>query len=242
MKQLKIIPLIFLMLASAIYAQDNEVIEQLKNIEKGNIKDAVSSLSGLKNKYPGNPSVLFLEAVLTGSGEKALQIYKTVYEKYPKSTFADASLYRVFSYYYAAGLYKKAEETLKKLKTDYPASPYIQAADRTIPEESLPEQKPAQEAMKETVKEPAKASPAKADSALFTIQAGAFLNIQNAQSLKKNLETDGFPSEITTKEVGGSMLNVVLAGKFRTEKEADSFLVHIEKKYRLKGRIVPINK
>jgi tetratricopeptide (TPR) repeat protein len=218
----------------SIYAQDSEVIEQLKNIERGNIKEAQSELKSLKAKYPGNSSIMFLEAVLKSNGQEALDIYRTIYEKYPKSTFADAALYRMFSYYYSLGLYKKAEETLNKLKTEYPGSPYIQAADRTIPEE-LPAEAPQESAAE-------KKTSVKTDNEKFTVQAGAFLNIQNAQSLMKSLEADGFASEITTKEVGGSMLNVVLAGKFSTEKGADSLVTHLDKKYRLKGRIVPIVK
>ena len=161
-------------------------------------------------------------------------MYKSVYEKNPRNAFADASLYRVFSYYYSLGLYKKAEEILNKLKKDYPSSPYIQTADRTIPEE-IPEENPI-------AKEPVKIPAEKKEDYKFTVQAGAFINIQNAQSLKKNLESDGYPSEITSKEVGGTILNVVLAGKFVTEKNADSLITHLDKKYRIKGRIVPIIK
>lgn len=236
---------LYVILAAAFFvspgvnAQDKEVIEQLKNVENGNIKDAVKELAGLKKEYPGNPSVMFLEAVLKTDGEQAIQLYKTIYEKYPKSAFADASLYRMFSYYYAAGYYKKAEEHLTRLKKEYPGSPYIQAADRTIPEE-LAEEQPAAAPPKQIVKqEPVKAGP---EEGVFTVQAGAFLNIQNAQSLKKNLEADGFAADITTKEVGGTMLNVVTAGKFGSEKKADSLLLHLEKKYKVKGRIVPIVK
>ena len=218
----------------ALHAQDSDVIKQLKNIEKGNIQESKKALSSLKVKYPGNPSVLFLEAVLTTDGQTALELYKTVYEKNPDCAFADASLYRMFSYYYSIGLYKKAEETLTNLKTKYPKSPYIQAADRTIPEELPSDSRRAIQTENPQTE--------KTGNDNFTVQAGAFLNIQNAQSLKKSLEADGFYSEITTKEVGGSMLNVVLAGKFGTEKGADSLITHLDKKYRLKGKVVPVIK
>jgi tetratricopeptide (TPR) repeat protein len=226
--------LLFFTIPLSIHAQDKEVIEQLKNIESGNIEEAKDALADLKAKYKGNSSVMFLDAVLKTNGQEALEIYETIYEKAPKSFFADAALYRMFSYYYSTGLYKKAESTLNKLKSEYPASPYIKAADRTIPEEIPAEAPPAAKQEKQTPKE--------SSGEKFTVQAGAFLNIQNAQSLKTSLEADGFYSEITTKEVGGTMLNVVLAGKFSSEKKADSLIVHLEKKYRLKGRIVPIIK
>lgn len=225
---------LLLSITISIHAQDKEVIEQLKNIEHGNIEEAKNELANLKAKYPGNSSIMFLDAVLKTNGQEAMEIYKTIYEKHPKSFFADAALYRMFSFYYSTGLYKKAEYTLNKLKTEYPASPYIKAADRTIPEEIPAEAAPAGKPEKQPLSE--------ASNERFTVQAGAFLNIQNAQSLKTSLEADGYYSEITTKEVGGTMLNVVLAGKFSSEKKADSLIVHLEKKYRLKGRIVPIIK
>lgn len=215
-------------------AQEKEVIEQLKNIEKGNAAEAQSTLPALKKKYGANPSIIFLEAVLTADGDAALEMYKTVYEKHPKNPFADASLYRIFSYYYSMGLYKKAEETLNKLKKEYPSSPYVQTADRTIPEE-LPEENPI-------ARVPVKMPVEKQEEYKFTVQAGAFLNIQNAQTLKKNLESDGYPSEIIPKDVGGTILNVVMAGKFAAEKNADSLISHLDKKYRIKGRVVPIIK
>ncbi len=234
-----IILLTILLIPFTIFAQDDEVVDQLKIIEKGKIEEAQKALSGLKAKYPGNPSVIFLDAILKSNGEEALQLYKTVYEKYPKSTFADASLYRMFSYYYSLGLYKKAEETLKKLKTEYPKSPYIQAADRTIPEE-IPSEANAPAEEKTIENKPEKT--VSEENSKFTVQAGAFLNILNAQTLKKNLIADGFTAEITSKEVGGSILNIVVTGKFRTEKDADSLLTHLDKKYRIKGRVVPIIK
>jgi cell division septation protein DedD len=232
-----IILLSILFFPFTIFAQDDEVVEQLKIIEKGKIEEAQKALTGLKAKYPGNPSVIFLDAILKSNGEEALLLYKSVYEKNPKSTFADASLYRMFSYYYSLGLYKKAEETLSKLKAEYPKSPYIQAADRTIPEEIPSETKNVTE---EKAAENKPEKPVIDESTKFTVQAGAFLNINNAQALKKNLIADGYPSEITNKEVGGSILNVVISGKFETEKGADSLLLHLDKKYKIKGRVVPI--
>ncbi len=237
-KYLSALFLAALLLPVAVKGQDKEVIEQLKNIEKGNIAGAGEALKALKNKYPESPSVMFLDAVLKTGGDEALQIYKTIYEKYPKNTFADAALYRIFSYYYSIGLYKKAEETLSRLKAEYPSSPYIQAADRTIPEELDGEENKA----KVPKDKPIKTIPEKTEEVKFTVQAGAFLNIQNAQQLVNNLEKDGYKSEIINKEVGGSILNVVLAGRFASEKEADAILLHIDKKYHLKGRVVPVTK
>ena len=72
--------------------------------------------------------------------------------------------------------------------------------------------------------------------------AGAFLNKTNADNLKRKFENDGLYSSIFSKEVGGSLLNVVIVGKFSDKQTAQKSLTEIDKKYKLKGTIISINK
>ncbi len=216
--------IIILILNINLFAQEIDVTDALKKIEAGEISSAISMLNNYKNVDPNDPSVIFLDAILTQNGEEALSKYLLVYDKYPKSKFADASLYRIFSYYFSVGLYKKAESYLSKLKEEYPTSPYIKAADRNIPEEEI----------KEIFNEKEKY--------FFSIQAGAFLNVENAKRLKDELSRNGYESEISTKEIGGSILNIVTVGKFYKEEDTRQLLDHLEKKYNLKGRIIEITK
>jgi cell division septation protein DedD len=75
----------------------------------------------------------------------------------------------------------------------------------------------------------------------FTIQAGAFMNVENAKNLCESLKKEMYFTEITTREIGGSLLNVVNVGKFETEKDAHPVLRILESKYNLKGRIVKLS-
>lgn len=221
-----------LLLASQILAQEVNISKALWEVEAGNIANAQTYLQEFKSTNPDDPSVIFLDGVLTQNGDDALKKYSFVYEKYPKSKYADACLFRIFSYYYSLGYYKKAESYLTKLKTDFPNSPYIKAADRTIPDEET-----ETEIIRETKQKKNIAAP---KNYKYTIQVGAFLNADNANKLNTQLNADGFSSEIITKEIGGSLFNIVNTGKFETEEETASMLEILENKYSIKGRIVPL--
>jgi cell division septation protein DedD len=221
--------------ASPLQAQEVSIVDHLKSIESGNIDEARSALRELRINHPDDPSVKFLDAVLSTEGFAALQKYKRLVEDHPNSTYADAAVYRIFSYYYSIGSYSQAESYLDKLKSDYPSSPYIKAADRSIPDESLEVQEPA----------PVPAAPSTREipdeDYRYTVQAGAFLNISNAQNLSKKFEEDGYFTNITPKEVGGSILNIVIIGKFKTRGDAQELVRKLDSDFNLKSRIIEYN-
>lgn len=221
--------LIFVITNISVFAQEADITSALRRIDSGDLKYAATFLKDLRSKNPNDPSVIFLDAVLTKNGEEALKKYSIVYEKFPKSRYADASLYRIFSYYYSLGYYKKAETYLNKLKTEFPNSPYNKSADRNIPD--------TEEIVRITPED-------KADSInyIYTIQAGAFLNLDNAKKLHEQIQADGYYSEITTKEVGGSILNVVNVGRFVNETETKSVLNYLLQKFNVSGRIISLIK
>lgn len=226
---LRLAIIIFFIINFSVSAQEADITSALRQIDSGDLKSASNYLKNLKSKNPNDPSVIFLDAVLTTNGEEALKKYSIVYEKYPKSKYADASLYRIFSYYYSLGYYKKAESYLTKLKNEFPDSPYNKSADRNIPD--------TEEIVQITPE--VKSAPVNYN---FTIQAGAFLNLDNAKKLHEQVQSDGYFSEITTKEVGGSILNVVNVGKFAKEEETKSVLDYLSKKYNINGRVTNISK
>ncbi len=223
-----VITLLFLFVP-AVFAQEANIVEYLKAIEDGEVETAISGLNKLKKTHPGDPSVIFLDAVLTEAGEAALSKYDTIYKEHPNSNYADAALYRVFSYYYSLGVYNRAEDLLNQLKTTYPNSPYIRAADRTIPDtgEEVVTPEPV-----------ATTKPFSTESYKFTIQAGAFLNIDNAKNLMNEIKNDGYPAELGTKSVGGTLLNVVTFGHLKNESEADPLIDYLKNKFNLNGRLV----
>lgn len=230
--------ILFLFLITiTLYAQDVNIVPALKQIEQGDLQTPKQTLNALKSSNPNDPAVKFLDAVLTEDGNKAVSVYQEIYQNHPNFVYADAALFRVFSYYYAVGSYNKAEGLLNKLKADYPKSPYIKAAEREIPEDGFDDAppvedlKPAEETKPETPKE-------NSAEYSYTVQAGAFSNIENARKLTDQLSKDGHTAFMGTKSVGGKLFNVVYAGKFATEPEAQRFIALLENNYKIKGRVV----
>jgi tetratricopeptide (TPR) repeat protein len=221
----RLIIILFNIAVIQLAAQEADIKKALIEIEAGNIQAAQTYLQEFKNSSPDDPSVIFLDAVLTQNADEAVIKYSTLYEKYPRSNYADASLYRLFSYYYSLGYYKKAETYLDKLKAEYPASPYIKTADRTIPDEEESEIRNDTE-------------PEKSINYKYTIQAGAFLNSDNAKKLASQLSGEGLESQIKIREIGGSMFNIVYTGKFENEDAAKPVLDLLDKSYSIKARVV----
>jgi cell division septation protein DedD len=238
--RIKICFLLILLLSSLIIAQEQNITSSLKLIESGDIEEARSNLAKLKSSYPNDASVKFLEAVLTDDGAKANNIYTGIYENYPHSNYADAALYRIFSYYYAAGVYGKAEEIKNLLKEKYPVSPYLNVLNRKIPDTdvdnidetetpgNIPEKNETRNEGAELIFK-------------YTIQAGAFLNINNAKQLESDFVKAGYTSKIFPKDIGGSIFNVVTVGNFAGIADAEKFLDKLKSGFNISGRIIPAN-
>jgi tetratricopeptide (TPR) repeat protein len=228
-----LILLIVLSSSVKLFSQEVDIVPYLKAIESGNIAESKEALADLKIKYPDDPSVMFLDAVLKVNGQEAIVIYQDIVDNYPKSKYADAALYRIFSYYYALGLYDTAREKLKLLKTSYPTSPYIQVADQNL---SLLEKSGVQETVTKTEETKTKTE----ENYKYTIQAGAFTNLDNAKKLSGEFENAGIYTKLDDKIVGGTTFHVVYAGKFEKIEDAESFLQVVNSRYKVNGSIVSI--
>ncbi len=220
--------LLFFLVTNSLYSQEKNIVPYLKLIEGGAKDSVLQVLPELKKSYPNDPSVLFLEGVLTENGQDAIPIYNRILNDFPQSKYADASVYRLYSYYYSLGLYNTAESFIKRLKKEYPSSPYIKLAEREIPSGN-------------EVSSPQELSPPDIKDYKFTVQAGAFSNDSNAASLKKTFVDAGFYSFIKNKSVGGTEFRVVYVGRFEKRAEAEKFLQAVNSQFDLNGQIVPIN-
>lgn len=220
--------------ASQIIAQEVDIVPFLKMIEQGKLEEVKGKLLDLKTDYPKSANLIFLEGVLTENGQDAIVLYQTLLEKYPKSSYADAALYRIYSYYFALGLYNTADKNLDKLKKEYPESPYIKMASANVVKNDVEETSPQTVETTELKTNDEKVYP-------YSVQAGAFTNAANAAALKKEIESVGMTSFIKEKNVAGTVFNVVYVGKFETRKEAEDFLQIADARFRISGRVVEIN-
>jgi len=233
-----LIPFFLISLSRSTSAQELDILPYLKQIEEGNKDTVAYQLKLLKSKNPGSPSLIYLEGLLTDDGKQAVLIYTKILDKYPKSKYADAAAYRIFSYYYALDEYDAANGFLERLKKDYPSSPYIKIAERNIPQNELIAKETDNNSTRNDTKKETKKTAEEIYK--FTIQAGAFTNAQNALALKKDFVEAGYFSEIKDKVVGGTNFKVVYVGKFTSEEDAGNFLRIINSEFKLEGRIIPI--
>lgn len=222
---------LILLFTISISAQSVDISEYLKKIESGEAESVRKEIENLKSKHPNDANILYLAALLTENGSEAVALYSNIYNTYPKSIYADDALFNLFSYYYSIGLYKRADGFLTLLKEKYPSSSLIKLAEGDYSDEK--DITSAEETEDEL--------PATAAKYKFTIQAGAFLNVENAKKLSTQFESDGYFTQVYQKSVGGSILNVVLIGQFETESDAGPVLESISKNHNLKGRVVPLN-
>lgn len=220
---------LLLIFSIPLFSQEADIIPYLKQIEQGKSEEVKTQLTDLKKDYPNSSNVLFLEGVLTENAQDAVVIYENIVDKYPKSSFADAALYRIYSYYFALGLYNTADKYFTKLKNEYPESPYIKMASTNKVDEETTQ--PVQSSD----------SPSEQDYK-YTVQAGAFTNSANASKLNEEFIAAGMKSSIKEKNVGGTIFNVVYVGEFANKDNAESFLQIVNSQFNITGRVVEIEK
>ena len=224
-----------LLCTGAIVAQTQQLGEpdiqkRLELIEKGQGDVIKAELPNLMTNFQNHPGVLYLQAVLTTDGTEAAKIYQSIIDNFPRSEWADDALFKLYQYYYSIGLYKTADQKLEQLKRDYPSSTY--AADQKVVEE--PKVVPPTEV-------PAKVSrPSKGEksSVVYTVQAGTFSVLQNAEELKSRFEKDGYSSHIFTIVNNGKKFHKVWVGEFSKQEDAKRFSAQVKKKYHLETIVV----
>lgn len=207
------------------FSQEYNIVPLLKKVEEGKGDEVKEELQPLIKRNPGDPSLLFLSALLTEDGAKANEKYQKIVHVFPKSKYVDAALFRIYSYYSAIGDENEAAHYLNKLKTEYPNSSYFPSLEKVSNAEEIEN--------KVTTK-----TNVRSDTYKFTIQVGAFSSVKNAETLKTELEDSGYEVEMIEKNVAGTVFNVVYLGKFEDKKSAEKILEKVNVDFQLNGRIV----
>lgn len=118
------LPLLVLALLVPVRSQD-EVDAAIRLALDGNVAAAAKSLSAIQGKYPGNGSVLFLEALITQDGEAAVELYRRIAQSFPSDPYADDAILKIGEYLYARGLYIQAAQQLRRIPIHYPRSDLV---------------------------------------------------------------------------------------------------------------------
>jgi tetratricopeptide (TPR) repeat protein len=215
-------------------AGEPDIFKRLELIEKGQADVVRAELPTLMTNFQTHPGVLYLQGVLMTDGNEASKIFQSILDNFPRSEWADDALFKLYQYYYSIGLYKTADQKMEQLKRDYPYSTY--ATDQRVSEEpkATPPQSPAETPT--PVTRPAKGTK---PTVIYTVQAGTFSVLQNAEELRARFEKDGYASHIFTIVNSGKKFHKVWVGEFSKEDEARRFSTQISKKYQLSTIVVP---
>tara|TARA_B100000530_G_C15864103_1_gene450569 strand:- start:239 stop:1078 length:840 start_codon:yes stop_codon:yes gene_type:complete len=275
MKRLAIILIFF----SFTYSQNINLYLTL--IEKGRYDEVRENIPDLLSRYPNEPGVKYIQALINNDGDASLAQYKKVIENFPDSEFASQSSIKIGEYLFARGLYSQASAQLKKTIFDYPKSDfhqraldlminsYIATGEKDSARISLalisdlypkldykkynlgvtPSSKKDSKLVridKNSVNERIKIVKAKRTKAKskkkaympWVVQVGAFGKYENANRLKKQLQSSGFPTEVHRINSNGNRLHAVRVVRYETKNQADKIGRSLKSKFGLDFRII----
>ena len=256
------IKFLFFIFPIFIFSQNIDMYISL--IDEGQINSVKEKLPELISKYPNNAGVIYLQALLTRDGLKSVDLYKTIIEKFPKSSFSDDASAKLGEYFYSRGLYSQACRSLSQFPRKYPrfhdmqrvidllvssfqavgqndsAKYYLSIYQGMFPYLDVEKYGiniiDVDKPISQNVKFINKRSP-------YVIQIGAFSSIKNANRLKLQANQIGYEVEIVQVETKDRTLNAVRVVRFNSKTNAEKVGQNIKRKLGVDYRVLyrPIN-
>ena len=234
--------------------------EILTDLQKGDFADLQKRLPALEKKYPNNPMVAYVRAVLTTDGKAAFKAYSNFVRRYKNEKWLPPVLLRMAQFHYAQGYYISARDEFLGLARQFPnhslapealynaalcwtamasadsAGKILRILVRKYPGSSFAKLASRELKGKEDfiVAEPKQEKGVRN----FFVQTGAFSSRENALLQKQFFEQKGIKSQIRTKQVGSRTLYLVWVGAFSTAAEAGKYGQMLKKKYKVSYRVV----
>jgi hypothetical protein len=235
--------LLFIVSSTYVFAQmsEEDVRARLELVHNGKIDQVRSEITSLRNQYPDDPGVLYLDAYVTEEGAQAVKKYQSLVDNFPKSVWADDALYKVYQYYYSIGLYKTADHTMERLNREYPTSIYAKKESSSSEKAVVT---PVEIAPHENVETPFKqdsaASPSVSSnqstvtSTPWVVQVGVYSQEANAVR-QSNIytQTIGRQAIVFQKQSGGKTMYAVGFDGFTDEKDARLFGADLKAKHNI---------
>ena len=76
----------YFLLISQFFGQNIDLYLSL--IDEGKTEGVIEILPELISKYPNNPGVIYIKALMTEDGKTSIDIYNDIIKKYPDTKFA----------------------------------------------------------------------------------------------------------------------------------------------------------
>ena len=113
-----------ILISTFLSAQTFNIYFQL--LEEGRIQEVKDQLPELKSKYPYEPAIPYLQALMDDDGYSAIIQFRQFIEKFPDSEYTDDAEMKIGEYLYSRGLYGQASQQLKKITLKYKNSNHLQ--------------------------------------------------------------------------------------------------------------------
>ena len=251
------ISILFLLFNTFILSQNVDMYLSL--IHEGQGQGVKENLPELISKYPNDPGVLYLQALLTSNGIKSLELYTRLIEKFPESKYAGEASVKIGEYFYARGLYSQAGRQLCSVPRKYPRLSNMQAiidmmvsSFQAIGEDDsvkyytgiYQSMFPNLDTSKYGIASLERSSNATFEKTMTTqpmpyvVQIGAFGNIQNADRLKLQVTQIGYDVAISKVRTNGKALNAVRVVRFSSKSAAERVGQTIKKKLGIDYRVL----
>ena len=245
------------LLPAIIYSQNVEMYLSL--IHDGQSEGVKENLPELISKYPNDPGVIYLQALLTTNGIKSLELYAKIIEKFPESKYSGSASVKIGEYLYARGLYSQAGMQLRLIPRKYPRIENMQRVVDMIVSSFLaigeddsvryylgiyrsmfPNldfdkfgiDSPLFKTKQNIVNKKNK------EPKPYVIQIGAFGSIQNANRLKLQVSQIGHDVEIVPVQTNGKDLHAVRVIRFTSKSSAERIGSNIKKKLGIDFRVL----
>ena len=249
--------ILFLLFNACILSQNVDMYLSL--IHEGQSQGVKENLPELISKYPNDPGVLYLQALLTSNGMKSLEFYSKLIEKFPESKYAGEASVKIGEYFYARGLYSQAGRQLCLIPRKYPRLSNMQAIiDMMVSSfQAIGENDsvkyytgiyqsmfPSLDISKYGIESLEQSNAVTFEKKMtkqprpYVVQIGAFGSIQNANRLKLQVTQIGYDVAISKVRTNGKSLNAVRVVRFNSKSSAERVGLTIKKKLGIDYRIL----
>jgi len=243
------------------FASPQNIELYLSLIEEGKIDGVKENISELMSKYPNDPGVLYLDALLTNNANKSINLYKQILQNHPDSKYAPDIIMKIGEYFYATGLYTQAAKLLKNIPQRYPRYKHIQRSTYLMIDSynAIGEADSARyyamliksmfpKIDTDGIEISGIKSPlsqvfnfkAKKNNNLgpFVVQVGAFSTKENANRLKLQISQFGYNVIVSDIESNGKRFYAVRINRYKSKEKADQIGREIKKKIGVDYRVL----
>jgi len=231
----------------------------LSLIHEGQREGVKENLPELVSKYPNDPGVIYLQALLTVNGMKSLELYSMIIDKFPESKYAGDASVKIGEYFYARGLYSQAGRQLCTIPRKYPRLSNMQVVIDMMVSSFLAigeddsvkyytgiyhSMFPYLDIDKYGIERPIIPSSQISNKVNtiepkpYIVQIGAFGSIQNANRLKLQVSQIGYEVEISPIQTNGKGLHAVRVVRYKSKSSAERVGDSIKKKLGIDYRVL----